>query len=114
MPPPTRGCRRSEVRATSGKGFVRLMAEHEWLHLFYNYQAPVHIFRCGGIYGPRRSAIEAVRHSGLPSASQRRRARQQYTARVHVYDICQTIEASVRHPNAGVPWLPYSMPMPYA
>lgn len=29
---------RSEVRATSGKGFVRLMAEHEWLHLFYNYQ----------------------------------------------------------------------------
>ena len=29
---------RSEVRATSGKGFVRLMAEHEWLHLYYNYQ----------------------------------------------------------------------------
>lgn len=41
------------MRATSGKGFVRLMAEHEWLHLYYNYQMPVHIFRCAGIYGPR-------------------------------------------------------------
>ena len=92
---------RSEVRATSGKGFIRLMAEHEWLHLYYNYHAPVHIFRCGGIYGPRRSAIEAVRQAGLPSPSQRRRAQQQYTSRVHVYDICQTIEASTRHPNPG-------------
>lgn len=92
---------RSEVRATSGKGFARLMAEHEWGHLYYNYQMPVHIFRCGGIYGPRRSALEAVQQRGLPSASQRRRARQQYTSRVHVYDICQTLEASIKRPNPG-------------
>lgn len=49
----------------------------------------------------RRSALEAVRQQGLPSSSQQRRARQQYTSRVHVYDICQTIMASINRPNPG-------------
>lgn len=36
-----------------------------------------------------------------PSASQERRGRHRYTARCHVYDICQVLEASTRHPRPG-------------
>ncbi|KAI3426343.1 hypothetical protein D9Q98_008716 [Chlorella vulgaris] len=101
----------SELRAAGGKGWSRVMAEHEWLALHDSFGLPVHIFRCGGIYGPRRSAIEAVQRlegSSLPggmqwrpSASQERRERQQYTARCHVFDICQVLEASLQRPNPG-------------
>lgn len=140
------------------QGWSRVMAEHEWLALHDNFGLPVHIFRCGGIYGeaaclkrqrctgsagsladpccllsrctavqaeaaappsplspaclplpcplctagPRRSAIEALQGGrGSGSASADRRGRQRYTARCHVYDICQTLEASMQHPHPG-------------
>jgi hypothetical protein len=61
--------------------------------------------------GPRRSVIEAVQRlegssspGGMqwrPSASQERREWQQYTARCHVFDICQVLEASLQRPNPG-------------
>jgi hypothetical protein len=35
------------------------------------------------------------------SASQARRARQRFTARCHVHDICATICASMRQPRPG-------------
>ncbi|KAL4448312.1 hypothetical protein ABPG75_005531 [Micractinium tetrahymenae] len=94
----------SELRAAGGKGFARVMAEHEWLALHDNFGLPVHIFRCGGIYGPGRSAIEAVQRSlagGEARPSAARRARQRYTARCHVFDICQSLEASMRHSHPG-------------
>lgn len=143
------------------------MAEHEWLALHDNFGLPVHIFRCGGIYGgcqggggarpwrspapagttacatpcrpglpacvasnpavqtpllppafiagawrprccpgagPGRSAIEAAKRAlagGEAPPSAARRARQRYTARCHVYDICQALEASMRQPRPG-------------
>lgn len=94
----------SELRSAGSKGFARVMAEHEWLALHDNFGLPVHIFRCGGIYGPSRSAIEAVQRSlagGTARASAARRARQRFTARCHVYDICQALDASMRHPRPG-------------
>ena len=51
--------------------------------------------------GPRRSALDSVQRVGGGSASAVRRAQQRYTARCHVYDICQTLEASMRHPRPG-------------
>lgn len=42
---------RSELRAAGGKGWSRVVAEHEWLALHDSFGLPVHIFRCGGIYG---------------------------------------------------------------
>lgn len=30
-----------------------MLAEHEWLALHDNFGLPVHVFRCGGIYGAR-------------------------------------------------------------
>ncbi|PRW45259.1 NAD(P)-dependent oxidoreductase [Chlorella sorokiniana] len=91
----------SELRAAGGKGWSRVMAEHEWLALHDNFGLPVHVFRCGGIYGPRRSALDSVQRGGGGSANAARRAQQRYTARCHVYDICQTLEASMRHPRPG-------------
>jgi hypothetical protein len=56
--------------------------------------------------GPRRSAIDTVQRQEAagrwqPSASQERRAAQRFTARCHVYDICQVLEASMRRPAPG-------------
>lgn len=145
------------------QGFARVMSEHEWLALHDNFGLPVHIFRCGGIYGgcregrmcscrvhaqhirsfanrpgflpvqcvasprflltpspslrrtvshrrpalaagPGRSALEAAKRAlagGEAPPSAARRARQRHTARCHVYDICQVLEASMRHPRPG-------------
>ena len=42
----------SELRAAAdGKGWARMQAEHDWRALHAAYGLPVHIFRCGGIYG---------------------------------------------------------------
>ena len=61
----------------------------------------MHVFRCGGIYGPRRSALDALQKEGRPSASQERRAKQRFTARCHVGDICRILEASTNRPRSG-------------
>lgn len=91
----------SKLLAAHGKGLSRILAEGSWMALCYKYGIPVHIFRCGGIYGPRRSALDAVRKKGLPSASQQRRGRQKFTARCHVGDICTILEASMYRPRPG-------------
>lgn len=94
----------SELRAAGGKGWSRVMAEHEWVALHDTFGLPVHIFRCGGIYGPQRSALQTVERSqggGAAGPSAARRARQRYTARCHIFDICQTLEASMRHLHPG-------------
>eukprot|EP00887_Chlorella_sp_A99_P004253 scaffold15.g4253.t1 len=88
----------SELRALSSKGLARIVAEHDWLSLV-EFGVPVHVFRCGGIYGPRRSALDAAAGEGAASASAARRAAQRHTARVHVLDICRVLEASMRHPR---------------
>lgn len=91
----------SDLRAAHGKGLSRILVEGNWVALCYEYGLPVHVFRCGGIYGPRRSAFEALQREGPPSISQIRRGRQRYTARCHVYDICKVLDASARRPHPG-------------
>jgi nucleoside-diphosphate-sugar epimerase len=93
-------------RAPQGKALARLRAEAVWRGL-----APAaHVFRCGGIYGPRRSALEAAAAeataavaggaaAALPSKA--RRGRQRHTARIHVLDICRALEASIHAPRPG-------------
>jgi hypothetical protein len=91
----------SELLAAHGKGLSRILAEGSWIALCYEYGIPVHVFRCGGIYGPRRSALDALQKEGRPSASQERRGRQKFTARCHVGDICTILEASTKRPRPG-------------
>ena len=75
----------------------RAEAESRWLALQRDRGRPVHVFRLPGIYGPGRSAIEAVRDG----SAKRIRAPGQFFARIHVEDIATVLEASIRRPNPG-------------
>ena len=59
----------SELRAAGGKGWARVVAEHEWLSLQDAFGLPVHIFRCGGIYGEGWLPPCAVGWGVLPLAA---------------------------------------------
>ncbi len=89
------------------KGWARLRAEQQWQALHAHHHMPVHTFRLGGIYGPARSALDAVmmqqqqQQQSASGPSKARRARQRYTARVHVGDICRVLATSMAHPAAG-------------
>jgi nucleoside-diphosphate-sugar epimerase len=92
--------------APQGKALARLRAEAAWRAL----APPAHVFRCGGIYGPRRSALEAAAAEAAAAAAgagaaappgSARRGRQRHTARIHVLDICAALEASIHAPRPG-------------
>lgn len=77
----------------SDRGRQRVLAEAQW-------QAtglPVHIFRLAGIYGPGRGPFEKVRDG----TARRIIKPGQVFSRIHVDDIAQVLEASIRKPNPG-------------
>lgn len=77
----------------SDRGCQRVLAEAQW-------QAtglPVHIFRLAGIYGPGRGPFEKVRDG----TARRIIKPGQVFSRIHVADIAQVLEASIRRPNPG-------------
>lgn len=83
----------SPLRPVSERGRRRILAEAAWrsLHL------PLHIFRLPGIYGPGRSAIDAVR-----DGTARRIDRPgQVFCRIHVADLARALEASMAAPRPG-------------
>ena len=75
----------------SERGRRRLTAENGWTELGRRSQKRVVVFRLPGIYGPGRSAIDAVR-----AGSARRIIKQdQVFNRIHVADIATAIAASL-------------------
>ena len=77
----------------SDRGRQRVLAEGQW-------QAtglPVHIFRLAGIYGPGRGPFEKVRDGTARRIIKPR----QVFSRIHVDDIAQVLEASIRQPTPG-------------
>lgn len=75
------------------RGKLRVMAEGAWQKL----NLPLHIFRLAGIYGPSRGPFSKVRNG-----TARRIIKQgQVFSRIHVDDIAQVLEASIRNPNPG-------------
>jgi nucleoside-diphosphate-sugar epimerase len=83
----------SALRPSGERGRRRLAAELQWLSL----KQPAHLFRLAGIYGPGSSALDTVREG---------RARRvvkagQVFSRIHVEDIAQVLEASIKRPNPG-------------
>lgn len=77
----------------SDRGRQRVLAEGQW-------QAtglPVHIFRLAGIYGPGRGPFEKVRDGTARRIIKPR----QVFSRIHVEDIAQVLEASIKAPNPG-------------
>lgn len=75
------------------RGQARVEAEAAWQAL----GLPLHIFRLAGIYGPGRGPFAKVRNG-----TARRIVKEgQVFSRIHVEDIGQVLEASIRRPNPG-------------
>ena len=51
----------AQLLPTGERGRRRFTAEQGWLQLWRDRGAPVHIFRLAAIYGPGRSAFDALR-----------------------------------------------------
>ena len=85
------------VNPTSERGRRRAEAEDGWLDLWHAAGVPVHVFRLSGIYGPGRSALDAVR------AGRARRIDKpgHLFARIHVDDIAAVLRASMARPDPG-------------
>ncbi|MFM7445558.1 MAG: SDR family oxidoreductase [Tabrizicola sp.] len=77
----------------SDRGRQRVLAEGQWRAT----GLPVHIFRLAGIYGPGRGPFEKVRDG----TARRIIKPGQIFSRIHVDDIAQVLEASIRQPNPG-------------
>lgn len=78
----------------SDRGQWRLDAEAAWAAI---PDLPVHIFRLAGIYGPGRGPFAKLR-----AGTARRIVKPgQVFSRIHLADIAQVLEASIRQPNPG-------------
>ncbi|NJM84084.1 MAG: SDR family oxidoreductase [Tabrizicola sp.] len=84
-----------ETALTPGtqRGQQRVVAEAEWRAT----GLPLHIFRLAGIYGPGRGPFEKVRDG----TARRIIKPGQVFSRIHVEDIAQVLEASIRQPAPG-------------
>jgi len=87
----------SALEPTGPRGRRRVEAEAGWLDLFRRSGLPVHVFRLAGIYGPGRSALDALREG----RAQRIDKPGQVFSRIHVDDIAAVLEASIRRPRPG-------------
>jgi len=85
------------VAPTTRRGELRAQAEASWQRLAATHDLPLHIFRLAGIYGPGRGPFAKVK------AGKARRIVKpgQVFSRIHVEDIAQVLEASMRAPDAG-------------
>lgn len=83
----------ASLTPNSDRGRQRVVAERQWL----GTGLPVHIFRLAGIYGPGRGPFEKVRDG----TARRIIKPGQVFGRIHVDDIAQVLEASIRRPNPG-------------
>lgn len=90
----------SPLNAAGTRGQRRVSAEAGWLDLYRAHGVPVHLFRLPGIYGPGRSAIDALR------AGTARRVDKpgQVFCRIHVDDIGGALAASMARPMPGTAW----------
>ncbi|MFE3836629.1 SDR family oxidoreductase [Pseudogemmobacter sonorensis] len=76
-----------------GRSGDRVEAEAEWLQS----GLPVHVFRLAGIYGPGRGPFQKVKDG----TARRILKEGQLFSRIHVEDIAQVLEASIRRPDPG-------------
>jgi nucleoside-diphosphate-sugar epimerase len=85
----------SSLRPTSERARRRIQAEADWASLAAAWELPLFIFRLPGIYGPKRSALDAAR------AGKARRIDKegQVFSRMHVDDIAAALCASMTRPR---------------
>jgi nucleoside-diphosphate-sugar epimerase len=82
---------------TGERGRSRVGAEQGWLSLWHDSGVPVHIFRLAGIYGPGRSAFDALR----AGTAKRIDKPGQVFSRIHIEDLARVLVASIGQPRPG-------------
>jgi nucleoside-diphosphate-sugar epimerase len=82
---------------TGERGRRRVEAEAGWLDLWRRHGVPVHIFRLPGIYGPGRSAFDALR----AGSAKRIDKPGQVFSRIHVDDLASVLIGSINRPRPG-------------
>lgn len=87
----------TECKPSNEKSTIRLLAEKQWLDLYFKYNLQVHIFRLSGIYGPGRNCLEDIMEGKDYTIIKEN----QYFSRTHIDDICQALIASINFPTAG-------------
>ena len=87
----------SALQPTGERGRRRVAAEAGWRALGQRAGLPAHVFRLAGIYGPGRSAFDALR----AGRAQRIEKPGHVFSRIHVADIVQVLHASMARPRAG-------------
>jgi nucleoside-diphosphate-sugar epimerase len=85
----------SELRPTGERGRRRVAAEQGWLDLWRGHGVPVHIFRLAAIYGPGRSAFDAL----CAGTARRIDKPGQVFSRIHVEDLASVLTASIERPR---------------
>lgn len=79
------------------RGRRRLEAEAAWRDFARRHDAPLHIFRLAGIYGPGRNQLRGI----LDGTARRIVKPGQVFSRIHVDDIAAVLEASIGKPRPG-------------
>jgi nucleoside-diphosphate-sugar epimerase len=87
----------SRLLPTGERGRRRVAAERGWLDLWNQSGVPVHIFRLAAIYGPGRSAFDALR----AGTARRIDKPGQVFSRIHVADLASVLIASIERPRPG-------------
>jgi nucleoside-diphosphate-sugar epimerase len=87
----------AELLPTGERGRRRAAAEQGWLGLRHDHGVPVHIFRLAAIYGPGRSAFDALR----AGTAKRIEKPGQVFSRIHVEDLASVLIASMERPRPG-------------
>jgi nucleoside-diphosphate-sugar epimerase len=87
----------TQCQASNPKSKIRLLAEQQWLELYLQYKIPVHILRLSGIYGPGRNCLEEINQGKDFTIFKK----DQYFSRIHIFDLCQAIIASIHSPTPG-------------
>ena len=75
----------------------RVEAENGWLNMVKENGCPVMVFRCGAIYGPGRNLLISVKQG----SARRIKKPGLVFSRIHVEDLAQTLEASIKNPRPG-------------
>lgn len=87
----------SPTAPSGDRGRRRLAAEEAWRALHRAQGVPVHVFRLAGIYGPGRSALDALK----AGAARRIVKPGQVFSRIAVEDLAAVLRASIARPRPG-------------
>jgi nucleoside-diphosphate-sugar epimerase len=87
----------AQLLPTGERGRRRVAAEQGWLGLWHDRGVPVHILRLAGIYGPGRTAFDALR----AGTARRIDKPGQVFSRIHVVDLATVLVASIGRPRPG-------------